>query len=82
MQVELLFFASLREVMGRGAAALELPPAGATVGDVLRLVEARFPELAGKLGSVRVARNEAFADASEPLLAGDTIALIPPVAGG
>jgi len=40
------------------------------------------PALAGKMASVRVALDEAFAGDSDTLTGVRTIALIPPVAGG
>jgi molybdopterin converting factor small subunit len=40
------------------------------------------PDLAGRLENVRFARNEEFAKSADLISSGDTIALIPPVAGG
>ncbi|MBL9111383.1 MAG: MoaD/ThiS family protein, partial [Myxococcales bacterium] len=36
----------------------------------------------GRMGSVRIAKNERFAKPDEALHEGDVIALVPPVSGG
>lgn len=82
MRVNVLYFAVLRELTGRDEEWLE-PPAGvATVADFAGWLEGQRAELAGRLGSVRVARNERFAAPGDPITEGDVLALIPPVAGG
>ncbi|MDQ3037987.1 MAG: molybdopterin converting factor subunit 1 [Myxococcota bacterium] len=82
MRVRVLYFAALRELAGRAEESLELPAEVRTVDALRPLLEARVPALAGRLGSVRFARNEAFAEGGEALEDDDVIALIPPVAGG
>lgn len=57
-------------------------PDGATVGDLPRLLGAKFPALREILSISRLARNETYAEPSEPLAEGDRIAVIPPVSGG
>lgn len=47
-----------------------------------QLLELRKPEFRGRLGAVRVAVNEEFAEASALLHGGEVVALIPPVSGG
>jgi molybdopterin converting factor small subunit len=54
----------------------------ATVADLLAHLQRLRPALAGKLASVRVALDEAFAKDSDALAGARVIALIPPVAGG
>jgi molybdopterin converting factor small subunit len=54
-------------------------------GDTIGAVVDRCREFAGGRGlpdSPLVARNARFVDLSEPVRAGDEIALMPPVAGG
>jgi molybdopterin converting factor subunit 1 len=82
MRVRVLYFAAVRELAGVEEEALDLPAEVRTISDFVGVLERRRPALAGTLGSVRVARNEAFAEAGEPIADGDVLALIPPVAGG
>jgi molybdopterin synthase sulfur carrier subunit len=77
-----LYFAAVRDLAGTSEETLELPAGVRTIADLARWLEQRVPALAGRIGGVRFARNEVFADADEPLAEGDVIALIPPVAGG
>ena len=80
--VQVLYFAALREIVALDQEALELPEEVLTVREfVLHLQQIR-PALSGKMASVRVALDEAFAGDSDTLNGVQTIALIPPVAGG
>jgi molybdopterin converting factor small subunit len=69
-------------LVGRDEERLVLPDAVRTVAALGDHLAAIHPALVGRLGSVRFARNEEFADGSDRLAPGDVIALIPPVAGG
>ncbi len=81
MRVRVLYFAGVRDVVGRAEEDCDLGPEIATVADFTRwIAEARA--LGERMASVRVARNERFADPDEALGEGDVLALIPPVAGG
>jgi molybdopterin converting factor subunit 1 len=80
--VRLLYFAALRDLVGRGEEDVELPEAVSTVRALAEWLEIRHPALGGRLGAVRVAVNEAFAEPTTALSHGDVVALIPPVAGG
>ena len=82
MQVRVLYFAVIREIVGREEEDVSLPDPVTTVAAFIAWLEEARPELAGRMASVRVARNECFARAEEHLAAGDVLALIPPVAGG
>jgi molybdopterin synthase sulfur carrier subunit len=77
-----LYFAALRELMGRAEEELELPADVQTVRDLTDYLQRVRPALAGKLVSVRVALDETFASDSDALAGARVIALIPPVAGG
>jgi molybdopterin converting factor subunit 1 len=81
-RVRILYFAALRDLTGREAEWLDLPPETATVGAAVAHLERTRPELAGRLASVRAALNETFAAPDEPIADADTLALIPPVSGG
>ena len=79
-QVQILYFAALRDQVGCAEEHLTLPPGEVRVAALVRLLEAKHPNL--RLDAVRVALNEEFADASAPVAPGDVVALIPPVSGG
>jgi len=81
-RVKLLYFAGVRDLIGRSEEELELPETIAKVAALVSYLEEQRPDLRGRLGAVRIAVNEAFADADDPVRHGDVIALIPPVAGG
>ncbi|HEX9619679.1 MAG TPA: MoaD/ThiS family protein [Polyangiaceae bacterium] len=82
MELQLLYFAALRDRVGKSEESLVLGEPEVTVTDLLALLERRHPGLKGCLGGVRVAVNECFAEAAESIRSGDVVALIPPVAGG
>lgn len=80
--VHVLYFAALRELTGVSEEQLELPAEVRTVSDFAMYIQRAHPALAGKLASVRIALDEAFAENSDALQGALVIALIPPVAGG
>jgi molybdopterin converting factor subunit 1 len=82
MHVRILYFAAVREVTGIEEEALDLPEGVSTVDHLAELLAVRYPALGPRLSSLRLARNEVFAEANEPLASGDVVALIPPLAGG
>lgn len=82
MNIEVLYFAGVRDLVGLPEEALSLPAEVRTVGDLARHLEARRPVLRERLASVRFAVNEEFASDDLALSEGDVIAVIPPVAGG
>jgi molybdopterin converting factor subunit 1 len=82
MIVTLLYFAALRDLLGKSEERIELPDSVVTVGDLSAHLALREPALAPRMKHVRIARNEAFAAMGERLRDGDVVALIPPVAGG
>jgi molybdopterin converting factor subunit 1 len=82
MIIVVLYFAAVRDLVGRPQERLELPREIAHVADLVRHLERVHPELAGRLVSVRVAVNEEFRGEQHELAEGDVVALIPPVAGG
>jgi len=82
VRVRVLFFAGARDAAGCAEEGLELPRAVTTIADFKRHIAALHTNLAPHIEEIRVARNESFADSSERIEEGDTLALIPPVAGG
>jgi molybdopterin converting factor subunit 1 len=84
MKVEVLLFASLRDELGAHL-TLEVPesrPGETTAGAVRESLRAASPSAAGLGKRVLVAVNEAHARDSDPVRPGDTVALLPPLAGG
>lgn len=81
MIVRLHCFAGLRDEVGAGVIELDLP-GNATVAEAKRALEARWPRLAGRLSSVRVAADLEFLGEDSPIPPGAELALIPPVSGG
>jgi len=80
--VQVLYFAALREILALDEEALELPEEVRTVREFVAHLQQIRPGLRGKMASVRVALDEAFAENADTLKGVRTIALIPPVAGG
>jgi molybdopterin converting factor subunit 1 len=82
VRVHLLYFAALGDLFGHAEETVELPPEVTTVGALADWIAARSPAFAERRAHVRIARNEAFAAEGDSIADGDTVALIPPVAGG
>lgn len=74
--IQVRYFASLRERMGRGEEQVETTGI-ATVADVWRRV-AREPMPANTLMAI----NQEYAAVDTPVRAGDEVAFFPPVTGG
>ena len=81
MQVQVRFFASIREKLRRSEAACALPD-NATVDELLELLCREYPPLAAVRRAVRVAVNQEYVDLDHRLSDNDEVALIPPVSGG
>ena len=82
MKITLLYFAAVRDLVGCDEEQVELPSNVFTVGDLSAYLATLHQTLSGRLIAVRFAVNEEFATARQTLADGDTVALIPPVAGG
>jgi molybdopterin synthase catalytic subunit len=81
MQVRLLFFATLKDIVGARELRLEVP-AGATVADVLTRLESSYPRVKDYRPVVLTAINEEYVDQKAPVSDGDEVAIFPPVSGG
>ena len=79
MTLTVLLFASYADAIGRSSLQLDVDE-GATVGDVVE----RLRRDAGRALPPRplVAVNQEYAEYARPLVRGDELAVIPPVAGG
>jgi molybdopterin converting factor subunit 1 len=83
--IQLLYFALLRERMGRAEERIALPPGVATVGDLAAWLRGRDAGGAAAFAPgapVRAAVNQDFAQADAPVRDGDEVAFFPPVTGG
>ncbi len=81
MKVRVRLFAAVREIVGSGEVALDLPE-GFTAGQLVRRVGETYPRLQGLAPSLLLAVNREYCGPDRPLRDGDEVALIPPVSGG
>lgn len=85
MKVKVLYFASLREQLGRAGEELELPEDVATLGALRTYLMARGGAWGAALADgrrLRAAVNQDMAAPEARLRAGDEVAFFPPVTGG
>ena len=85
MKVSVLYFAGLREKLGKGSEEIELPAGISTLAGLRALLVARGGAWAAALAegrNVRVAVNQEMVQREATLGAGDEIAFFPPVTGG
>jgi molybdopterin synthase sulfur carrier subunit len=80
--INVLYFAAIRDLMGRPSEVVELPEGVEDLGRLVAFLEQSRPALRGMLGSVRFAVGDEFASLERKLQPGDVVALIPPVSGG
>jgi molybdopterin synthase sulfur carrier subunit len=83
--VKVLYFAWVRQKVGRGEEAVEPPSAVRTVGDLAAWLATRgggYAEAFADVKRVRAARNQEHVDFAAPVGAGDEVAFFPPVTGG
>ena len=81
MRVTVQLFARLREIAGGQDWTYDVA-AGASIGDVWRMVAAAHPDLGRFDSAVSAALNEDFAPMSARVHDGDAVAFLPPVSGG
>ncbi len=82
MQITVLFFATLRDVIGARKLTLELDAASHSIASLRQLLSARYPSAAENLKVALAAVNEEFATENAPIKDGDEVAFFPPVSGG
>jgi len=84
MSVTVLFFASLKETLGRERLSIELPVKLELSAFIDRLAEELGPQAHQALTaeSVRVAVNQELLNGSGVIGDGDEVAFLPPVTGG
>jgi len=85
MTTKLLYFAWVRERIGRSAETLELPAGLVTVADLVAWLQTRGPEYAAAFerpGLVRAAIDQTHVKPDAPIAGAREIAFFPPVTGG
>lgn len=85
MSVRIVYFAWVRERIGKGSEELELPAGVVTVGDLIAHLATLGEEYAETLavpGVIRAALDEEHAEHDEPIGTAREIALFPPMTGG
>lgn len=85
MKVKVLYFAGLREQLGRPGEELDVSLAVTTVAGLRTLLMARGGAWQAALAqgkALRVAVNQEMAQPTTPVRPGDEVAFFPPVTGG
>ena len=85
MRVSVLYFASLREKLGKDAEEVDLPVGDATVAGLRNYLQRRggsYEKAFSEKALVRAAVNQDMAQPSATIKAGDEVAFFPPVTGG
>ena len=80
--LKILFFSTLQDIVGSPSIDFDV---GAAVGDVGALLEAlyeRWPDLRDWDSRIRVAVDLEYVGREHPVVAGQEIAVMPPVQGG
>ena len=85
MNINLRFFASVREALDVSHEAITVPIDVTTVGAVRELLRTRggvWAEALAPERAVRMAHQQVMCDGSTPVAAGAEVAFFPPVTGG
>jgi len=85
LRVKVLYFASIREKLGKGAEEIELPAGIATIAGLRAHLQSRGGAWAEALADSRLLRTAVNQDMAPPAAAikpGDEVAFFPPVTGG
>jgi molybdopterin synthase sulfur carrier subunit len=85
MRVKVLYFASLREKVGRDAEEIELPAGVSTIAALRAHLRGRggaWEEALAEGRPLRMAVNQDMAQPAAAIRAGDEVAFFPPVTGG
>lgn len=83
--MKLLYFAWLKTKTGVSEETVSPPDEVKTVADLLNWLRGRGPgyeDALADIDALRVAVNQEYADFTDPVAAGDEVALFPPVTGG
>ncbi len=81
MQVKVLFFGALRDLVGKSSDLVQLPDR-ADLSTLLDNYVRQYPRLEGLLPSIATSINQEYASRTTELRDNDEVALLPPVSGG
>jgi molybdopterin synthase catalytic subunit len=81
MQIQVLFFGVLKDLVGRSSETLELPE-GARLQTVLSHYARQAPRFEAMLPSLALSVNQEYSGPDQALRGGDEVGLLPPVSGG
>ena len=85
LKLKILYFASIRERLGRDGEEIDLPPGVSTIASLRTHLRARGGAWADVLAEGRLLRAAVNQDMAQPaaaIKAGDEVAFFPPVTGG
>jgi len=80
--INVLFFASARELAGTHKAEITLSGANSTTQGLREALAQRFPRLAGTVETITLALNKEYLEKDTELSHNDEVALIPAISGG
>ncbi len=83
--VKVLYFASVREKVGRGEEELTIPATVVTISDLVAWLRARAPEYEAAFAApdtIRVAINQEHVHGDAEIAGAREVAFFPPVTGG
>jgi len=81
MEIRVLFFGVLKDLLGRSSETINLPE-GTQVRDVLSHYARQAPRFGEMLPTLALSVNQEYSLSDRALAAGDEVALLPPVSGG
>ncbi len=81
MQISVLLFGVLKDVVGQSSETVDLPE-GARVGDLLARYAGKFPQFYAIQPALAASVNQEYAQSDKLLSTGDEVGLLPPVSGG
>jgi molybdopterin synthase catalytic subunit len=81
MQIRVIYFAVLRELIGTREELIQLPE-GSDVAALQKILIAKYPQIADLFERIAFAVDHSYAQLNTPLREGSEIAMLPPVAGG
>ncbi|MCX7738296.1 MAG: molybdopterin converting factor subunit 1 [Hydrogenothermaceae bacterium] len=80
MKVNVLYFSSIRDKLGKQQEEIEFE--GGSIKDFKEKIAQLYPDIKDNLDKVMFAVNEEYVDLDFVVKEGDTIGIIPPVSGG
>src|SRR2546423_11620645 len=81
MQIKVLLFGQLKDIIGKDTENLELQT-GSRLSDLMAHYAGQFPKFKPMAGSIACSVNQEYATSSRQLHDGDEVGLLPPVSGG